>query len=144
MDTPSQRALWKHFDHDADVGIRGFGHSLEEAFEQAALAMVAVVTDPAGIGCGTDVPIRCQADDIELLLVDWLNAVLSEMSARKMVFGRFRVVFAADHKLEGVASGERVDRVKHKPAVEVKAASYLALKVRRRGGVWLAQCVVDV
>ena len=33
---------WEHFAHGADIGVRGYGLSLEEAFEQAALALAAV------------------------------------------------------------------------------------------------------
>ena len=35
---------WEHFSHDADVGIRGWGSTLAEAFEQAALALVATAS----------------------------------------------------------------------------------------------------
>ena len=36
---------WEHFEHQADMGIRGFGNKPAEAFEQAALAMSAIITD---------------------------------------------------------------------------------------------------
>ncbi len=42
-----QTGGWEHFPHGADIGVRGFGATREEAFEQAALALTAVVTDPA-------------------------------------------------------------------------------------------------
>ena len=38
-------AYWEHFEHKADIGVRGFGNTLAEAFEQAAVAMTTVVTD---------------------------------------------------------------------------------------------------
>ena len=40
---------WELFPRQADVGVRGFGATEAEAFEQAALAMTAVVTDPARV-----------------------------------------------------------------------------------------------
>ena len=40
---------WQHFPHDADMGVRGIGNSKEAAFEQAALALTALVTDPRAI-----------------------------------------------------------------------------------------------
>src|SRR5512139_3851745 len=40
---------WEHFEHGADIGVRGFGASVAEAFEQAALALTAVIADPAGV-----------------------------------------------------------------------------------------------
>ena len=33
---PESKARWEHFPHDADVGVRGWGTTAAEAFEQAA------------------------------------------------------------------------------------------------------------
>ena len=46
MDAAEPSPRWEHFPHDADMGIRGIGHSKAEAFEQAALALTAVTLDP--------------------------------------------------------------------------------------------------
>jgi SHS2 domain-containing protein len=135
---------WEHFPHDADVGVRGFGRSPEQAFEQAALALAAVVTDPARVAAERPVDVDCEAPDLETLLVDWLNALIYEMVTRGMCFSRFKVRIDGDH-LHGRAWGEPVDPDRHDAAVEPKGATFTALRVaRREDGVWLAQCVVDV
>jgi len=135
---------WEHFDHGADIGVRGYGASPDEAFAQAALAMTAVITDPATVNPTVAVPIACEAPDLELLLVDWLNALIYEMATRRMLFGRFAVRITGN-TLEGTAWGETVDRARHPLAVEVKGATYTALRVEQNpAGHWLAQCVVDV
>jgi SHS2 domain-containing protein len=136
--------IWEHFPHGADIGVRGIGATRGEAFEQAALALTAVIVDPAQVEADAVVDIRCEAPDDELLLADWLNALIFEMAARNMLFGRFAVT-VRDHRLEAKAWGEPVDRARHRPAVEVKGATYTALSVRQRDDrSWLAQCVVDV
>ena len=135
---------WEHFAHGSDIGVRGIGATLGEAFEQAALALTGVITEPAGVAARTAVEIRCEAPDDELLFADWLNALIYEMSTRNMLLGRFAVAIE-DHRLAATAWGETVDRERHRPAVEVKGATYTALSVARRGdGAWIAQCVVDV
>lgn len=135
---------WEHFAHDADIGVRGLGSSKSEAFEQAATALTAVITDPHGVRPLTAVEIRCEAPDDELLLVDWLNALVYEMATRKMLFGRFEVRIE-DRALRATAWGEPIDVTRHAPAVEVKGATYTSLRVvRAPGGEWAAQCVVDV
>lgn len=137
-------ARWEHFPHQADMGVRGVGPTPAAAFEQAALAMTAIVTDPAGVAPDEAVEIRCEAPDDELLLVDWLNALILEMAARHMLFSRFEVTLEGRH-LHATAWGETVDAQKHQPAVEVKGATYTELTVGRdESGRWLAQCVVDV
>ena len=135
---------WEHFSHQADMGIRGRGASKGEAFEQAAMALTAVITDPNKVEPRTSVTVQRDDADDELLFADWINALVYEMATRKMLFSRFRVVFAG-HSLIGEAWGELVDTAKHQPAVEVKGATYTALQVRHEsGGEWIAQCVVDV
>jgi len=135
---------WEHFAHGADIGIRGIGATRDEAFEQAAVALTAVITDPARVGGGTAVEIHCEAPDDELLFADWLNALIYEMATRKLLFGRFEVRLEGQ-RLVATAWGEALDRARHCPAVEVKGATYTALSVARRGdGSWVAQCVVDV
>jgi tRNA nucleotidyltransferase (CCA-adding enzyme) len=90
------------------------------------------------------VPIVCEAPDDELLLVDWLNALVYEMATRKMLFSRFNVR-VNDHLLHATAWGEPVEVARHQPAVEVKGATYTELSVKRdEEGRWVAQCVVDV
>jgi tRNA nucleotidyltransferase (CCA-adding enzyme) len=135
---------WEHFAHEADMGVRGFGITREEAFEQAALALTAVVTDLKTVTENEVVDITCEAPDAELLFVDWLNALVYEMATRNMLFSRFEVRIDGQ-RLHGKAWGEKVDVARHEPAVEVKGATYTALSVSPdESGNWLAQCVVDV
>ena len=126
------------------MGVRGIGNSKEEAFEQAAIAMSAVITDPAKISAVETVEIACTAPDDELLLVDWLNALIYEMATRKWLFSRFEV-HIKEHQLVASVWGEPMDTDKHQLAVEIKGATYTALRVAQESnGEWVAQCVVDV
>ncbi len=126
------------------MGVRGFGASKEEAYEQAARGLTAVITDPETVRALELINVVCEAPDDELLFVDWLNALVYEMATRNMLFSRFEVHIDGNH-LQGKAWGERVDVARHQPAVEVKGATYTALRVGQgESGEWLAQCVVDV
>lgn len=90
------------------------------------------------------VDVRCDAPDLELLLVSWLNAVIYEMAVRMMLFRKFRVV-TSECSLTGTLLGEKVDPERHRVAVEAKGATVTALRVHHEhDGRWLAQCVVDV
>lgn len=135
---------WEHFPHGADIGIRGIGATKAQAFEQAALALVGVVSDPVRVAADVRVDLTCSAPDDELLLVDWLNALVFEMGTRRLLFGRFTVRFD-DHHLAATAWGEPIDRSRHPLGTEVKGATCTALRVAHQpDGAWLAQCVVDV
>ncbi len=138
------RSNWEHFHHQADIGVRGFGHSMEEAFEAAAVALTAVITDPEAVEAREEVSLACTAPDPELLFVDWLNALIYETAIRHMLFSRFQVTIEGD-SLNARAWGEPINPARHRPAVEVKGATYTELSVKRvNDGRWIAQCVVDV
>ncbi len=130
---------YEHFPHGADIGVRGVGASPAEAFEQAALALTAVITEPKNVAAEESAEIHCEAPDL-----GFLNAIVYEMATRRMLFGRYRVQIDGG-RLYAVADGERVDVTKHSPSVEVKGATFTCLRVEQLPeGSWLAQCVVDV
>lgn len=140
----SQHKSWEHFEHMADIGVRGFGLTKSAAFENTACALTAALVDLGAVLPTKEVKIECQAKDDELLLYEWLNALIYQMATRKMVFSRF-VVEIDDGKLRGSAWGEPIDVRRHAPAAEAKGATLTALRVAPADdGAWLAQCVVDV
>lgn len=150
MGAPGEATVPRHelYEHEADVGVRGIGHTRQQAFEQAALALTSVVTRPERVGHAVEVAITCRAPDLEILLADWLNAVIFEMSCGRRLFSRFEVSLrerAGAFELSARAWGEGVDRARHAPAVEVKGATLTTLRVEELQGVgWLAQTVLDV
>jgi SHS2 domain-containing protein len=135
---------WKLFSHDADMGVQGYGTTLPEAFAMAATALTAAVTDPVNVNPLISVSISCSAPDIELLFVDWLNAIIYEMDTRNSLFSVFDVQLSSDLKLNAIIKGEKLDPQKHHPAVYVKGATYTALKVCQENKLWVAQCVIDI
>jgi SHS2 domain-containing protein len=143
MSPEARTRRWEHFPHGADIGIRGFGRTPAEAFEEAGLALTGIVTD-APIGETDEVTVNCEAPDLELLFVDWLNAIIYEMAVRSMLFGRYQVEISG-RQLRGRMWGEKTDQTKHAPAVEPKGATFTALRVARSPDeTWSAGCIVDV
>ncbi|HEY9199480.1 MAG TPA: archease [Gammaproteobacteria bacterium] len=141
---PSSMPRWEHFAHAADIGVRGYGHDVDEAFAQAALAMIAVIADPQRIEAHEAFSIECRAPDLEFLLVDWLNALVYEIATRHMLFCAFDVHILGHH-LHATVWGERIDIARHLPVVEVKGATFTELRVAEFApDQWIAQCIVDV
>jgi len=136
--------MYETFEHGADVGVRGTGHTPAEAFAECARALTAVITDPAAVRELDAVTIDSRGPDAELLLVQFLNDLVFEMATRHMLFARCEVRLEAD-RLRARCHGELVDPGRHHPAVEVKGATYTELRVARNpAGEWVAQTVVDV
>ena len=138
------KIYWEHFDHQADIGIRGVGAEMAQAFEQAAIALTAVITEVEKVEPIREIQIACQADNDEQLFIDWVSSLIYEMSTRGMLFCKFEVRIEAN-RLRARVWGQQVDVEKHQPSVEVKGAAYTALAVTcDENGKWVAQCVVDV
>jgi SHS2 domain-containing protein len=142
--TQDSIAGWRHFHHEADIGIEGWGPSQAEAFRQAAMAMTAVVTEIQLVRCDTSIGIECRAGEPDYLLLDWLNSLVFEMATRHMLFSEFDITIKGD-LLQARACGEAVDRERHQPAVEIKGATMTGLMVYQdERQFWHACCVVDV
>jgi tRNA nucleotidyltransferase (CCA-adding enzyme) len=143
-DSPVKVPGWEHFPHEADVGLRGWGRSLTEAFQQAALALTAVVTRIESIHPNKKITLECNAPDHEVLFLDWLNKIIYFMATENMLFNKFKLNIIKN-KLTAELWGEPVERSRHQPAVEVKGATFTCLKVKQlQPDQWYAQCVVDV
>jgi SHS2 domain-containing protein len=140
----SKTLKWWHTEHDADIGLSALAPTRGQLFEAFAQALTAVITDPAAVNCDDSIRIHCEAPDDAMLLVDWLNALVYEMATRQMVFGEWRVTLSG-MKLEALVVGEKLDRIRHEPAVEVKGATLTELAVAEDDrGEWSGHCVVDV
>lgn len=133
---------WEHFSHESDIGVRGCGSTLSEAFSMGALALTHVITHQL-IQPLKRIHISCEAPSQEILFVDWLNAIIYNMAIHKMLFSQFDVTIKG-LKLTALVAGEQVDIVRHQPAVEIKGATFTELKVYQSNQTWIAQCVVDV
>lgn len=139
---------YEQFEHKADVGVRGYGKRIEEAFENGAKAMFSVMVNLEKVEPKKEIKIACEADNLEELFVEWLNTLLSEAGIENFVFSEFKIkeIKKTDfgYKLFGSARGEELNPAKHEAGVEVKAATYSQLKVEKRNNQFIAQTIVDV
>ena len=140
---------FEHFDHGADVGVRGFGATPAEAFEGAATALFALLAeDPSTVRGVVEERIELTAPGLPELLVAFLNELNSLADTRHLVFGDFVVrIEGSDpgpYRLSASARGEPFDPQRHESTVQPKGATYTGLRVAREADRWVAQCVVDV
>jgi SHS2 domain-containing protein len=138
----------EHFEHEADVGVRGRGDTPARAFSEAAGALFSLLCeDLSAIRPAVAVPVTCEAANLDELLVAFLNELLFLFDSRRMVFGVFdvRIDETADGlRLTATARGEPFDPRRHEFTVLPKGATFTALAVKEEDGEWVAQCVVDV
>ncbi|MBR9678663.1 MAG: archease [Nanoarchaeota archaeon] len=135
--------MYEQFEHKADVGVRGLGRTVEKSFEECARAMYAVMTDLSSVKPVKIFNVECGAENVEELLVEWLNSLITLTDTHNYFFSEFKVKIE-NNKLNGSVKGEKINPKKHELLTEVKAATYSQLKVFKKGKNWIAQTVVDV
>lgn len=124
--------MFEILEHTADIGLRAWGATKEEAFEEAATALAAIVVERDDIEPRLAYALAATGDDDESLLVNWLSEVLYQLDARRIVLGRFRIEQLAGGRLWAQAWGEPRDPGKHRPKVIVKGVTYHQLKIEQR------------
>jgi SHS2 domain-containing protein len=131
-----------YFEHDADIGIVGSGHTIEEAFESAAKALFSIQCNLSEVRPIQRMDIDFSEEDFEYALVTWLNRLVFEAQSKKMAFSEFSLKRSGG-KWHGVAIGQHwTDSMTR--GVEVKGATLTGLSVKQEGKEWSARCIVDV
>jgi SHS2 domain-containing protein len=137
-------------DHTADMGIRGWGKTPAEAFEEAAAAMFELMADVGGLEPSRRSTISREGADLTELLIEFLNGMLSDADLSGTVYLRAAVtrleqISDGTWTLDAAIDGVPLDDVRDRLRIEVKAATYYGASVCETDpGVWTARCVVDL
>ena len=131
---------FEEVEHTADIAIRVWGKTLGELFAHAAYGMACQLTDVDDVDLTTEVEIDLQADDVEMLLVDWLSELLYLGEREDAVFVDFDISRATPRALRAVARGGHI----REHEAHVKAVTFSQLDVKWVGGRYETIIVFDV
>ncbi len=134
---------YEHFDHGADIGIRGYGKTIDESFSNLAKALFDVMVDIKKVNKKHKIKFVIEGEDNIDLMINFLNELIYLKDLKNMVFCDF-IVMIRMKKLECIAFGEKFDEKKHEFKTDVKAATYSQAKIYKENGLYVSQCVVDV
>lgn len=150
------RKKFEVLEHPADVGFLAYGGTLEELFENAALAMCSLACAPEKVSERVEREIRASGRDIESLLYAWLAEILAVADAEQLVFRRVRVSQleprqqsgTEKHGLAGAvggrAYGQPFDRARHAAGTYIKAVTLHQFAVKRTEQGWQARVFLDL
>ncbi|MDD3041515.1 MAG: archease [Methanosarcinaceae archaeon] len=145
---PPQNEKYEYLEHIADAKFRAFGKSLEETFENAALAMFNIIIDTGKVSGEIAKEVHVSSQDPENLLVDWLSELLFLFEVDEIIFWKFRVLEIkeenGEYSLSGLAFGENSNPEVHPFETEIKAVTYNQLMLEKTDDGWIAQVVVDL
>jgi SHS2 domain-containing protein len=139
---------FEFLEHTADVLIAAHGKKLEEAFENAALAMFEVMTDTTKIDTVQEETVEVEAEDEYALLYSWLEALLVKFEIKGMLFSKFKIDRIQDtpdgYKLQANVWGEKFNAEKHPQKVAVKAVTYHRMEIIKEHDKITLEFILDI
>ena len=144
-----KKAGFEFREHTADVQVRSWGASLEEAFSQTAYSLMATITpDLKKISTKIEKEITIKAEDKEALLFDFLSEFLYIFDVDELVFSQIYVSkiekFNDNYKLQATLKGEKFDLDKHEIGIEVKAITYSFMNIVEKHASTIIDIVFDI
>jgi SHS2 domain-containing protein len=131
-------------EHPADLGISARGESLQEAFEEAARGLTAVILDPAAIRPLTALTVSITAADREQLLVRWLSEILYLYDGKHFPCAEFSIHELGPTWLVATVRGEDLDTSRHHTRLDVKAVTYHQLDIQEYAGQSRVRVFLDI
>ncbi len=131
-------------DHTADVGIIAYGADIEELFTNAALALFSLIAELESIENKFHCDFEVSSDNLDSLLIEWLNELIYFFDAKHVLFNRFRIRSLTHNRLRATCYGENFNAMKHRAKTGVKAATYHMLKLDKSDDGFKAQVILDI
>jgi len=139
---------FKFLEHTADVYVEAYGASLEEAFENAALATLDVMTEPEKVEPKIEDALEVEAPDEYALLYSWLEEILVKFELTDKLYSRFKISSIEKTpvglKLKAKAWGELYDPEKHPSKVGIKSITYHRMEIVKKPRSVTVRFILDV
>ena len=139
---------FEFLEHTADVYVRAYGRTMEEAYENAALSMFETITDSKKIAQTQEETLDVEAEDQYALLYNWLEALLVKSETQNMLYSKFQIQnwkeTADTFKFSAKIWGEKFDPAKHPQKVAVKAITYHRMVVIKEKESVTLEFILDI
>ncbi len=143
-----KKARFEFLEHTSDAYIAAYGATLEEAFENAALATFEVMTDVEKVEPVIEEVVEVIGEDEQALLYNWLEKLLVRFDLTDTLYSRFKI--PAIEEAQGVLGlkariwGEPLDVAKHQRRVGVKAVTYHQMEILRKPKSVTVKFILDI
>lgn len=134
---------YEYFEATADIGFKAYGKDLNEAFENAGVAMFNVITDTCDVESKKEISFEITSEDEVALLYDYLEELLFHHEIDFMLFSEFHVKIDENLHLKATVKGEEINWDKHERKTEIKAITFHRMAVEKSDSVTL-QAIVDL
>jgi len=147
MKSPDSVSTLKPFeviDHTADIGIVAYGADIKQLFANAALGLFNLMADLDGLKENIKRDIELSAEDIEILLIEWLNELIYISEVEHVIFQRFEISELSNTQLKATCFGTKIKPGQHRLKREIKAATYHMLQLNKEDGNYKVRIIFDI
>ncbi len=137
---------YEYFDVTADIGFNAYGINLNEAFENASLAIFNIISDTDNINPDNEFKFTIVSEDKVSLLYDYLEELLFYHEVEFMLFSDFTVKIKKtnnNYQLNAIIKGEEINWDKHERKSEIKAITFHQMEIKEKEYVEL-KTIVDL
>jgi len=131
-------------DVSGDVGIRGYGETIEHAFTNTAVGMYSLITDLEFIKSDKTITVSVESTSLDGLLVSWLNELIFLFDTYGFVGKEIVITNFGDMKIVADVAGEDFDPERHEKRLLIKAATYHQLTIEEKDRVWVTHVIFDI
>jgi len=139
---------FKILEHTADIGIMAYGKIKREVFVNSAKGMFEIIAgnNSSMVNNNFSCKIALKAEDLEGLLVAWLNELLYISETKLVILNKFNIEKLFDNNIEAEVEGIRINRSGRKIEKEIKAVTYHCLEIKKdeEKGLWSARIIFDI
>jgi SHS2 domain-containing protein len=137
---------FEFLEHTSDLKFRSYGRTLGEAFGNAGKAVFTAITDLQKVDTVASRKITLEAENLELLLHDFLSELIYLFSVEELLLAKFdvRIARVDTYQLHATVQGEKINRKKHVLQKEVKAVTYHDMKIEKKIKNWIIEVVCDI
>jgi SHS2 domain-containing protein len=128
----------------ADFEFEATADSLESLFAECGKAVFMAITDIGLIDARLPVEFNISAESEEDLLFSFLSELIFLKDTKKMLFSAFDIEISGNYSLSCKAKGEPINRLKHQPRIDVKAATYHKMKITKTDSVFTVRVILDL
>jgi len=131
-------------EHTADIGIVAYGADIKQIFTNAALGLFNLMADLDNLKESVKREIDLSAEDVEVLLIEWLNELIYISEVDHILFKRFEIKELSNAHLRAICFGEKIKPGQHRLKREIKAATYHMLQLNKQDGNYKVQIIFDI
>lgn len=133
---------FRFLEHTADMKFQAFGKSVEEVFENSAMALKETICGKRRIKEIEEMKVVVKGKDYENLMYNFLEEILYLLDAEKFVISKIREIKIIGFKLKATIIGDKAS--KYRINNKVKAITYNEMFIKKEKSRWISQIVIDV